>query len=123
MFLVRGETHMGNGRDGKITVVSAERVGVREASGVAEHPAGFLLIVDDEAGIYAHTPGANEAGTRFLEPADGSELNGCEGIAVSGDGRLVYVVAEGSRKIFALPISIHGPGAEPALGVPRTIGR
>jgi uncharacterized protein YjiK len=120
--LVQGEIVTMGHSHGTAVVVSMEVIAVQEASGVAVHPAGFLLIVDDDAGIYAHTPGGKGLDCTPLEPADGSKLSGCEGIAVSGDGRSVYVVAEDSRSLLALPISVSKTAA-PSLGVPRVIGK
>jgi uncharacterized protein YjiK len=101
-------------------VLSEERIAAREGSGVAVHPAGVLLIVDDEVGIYAHVPGTAPKAAP-LEPADGTLIAGAEGIALAGDGRTVFVVSEDSREVLAFGVTVRGKRA--ALGKARSLGK
>src|SRR5262245_54660649 len=63
-------------RGGGLRVLSEERTAAREASGVAVHPSGILLVVDDEAGIFTHARGKGPVEVPI------AEICGCEGIAL-----------------------------------------
>ncbi len=101
-------------------MLSEERIAAREGSGVAVHPSGVLLIVDDEVGIYAHVPGtAGKASP--LELADGTQICGAEGIALAKDGRTAFVVCEDSREVLAVSVTVRGRRV--ALGKARSLGK
>jgi hypothetical protein len=57
----------------------------REASGVAVHTSGILLVVDDEAGIFANSPGKGP------DEAPIAEICGFEGVALDEAGTRLYV--------------------------------
>jgi uncharacterized protein YjiK len=107
-------------------VLSQERTAAREASGVAVHAAGILLVVDDEAGIFAHVRGKE----LVEEPI--AEIDGCEGIALDEAGRTLFVVCEDARKVTAFAVRARGKsltlgepekrGALPRLGSKRNKG-
>src|SRR5262245_21725907 len=92
---VRGRNGAGSGG---LRVLSEERTAAREASGVAVHPSGILLVVDDEAGIFAHARGKGPV----EEPI--AEICGWEGVALDEAGTTLYEVSAG--------------GVEPGVGVP-----
>ena len=70
----------GAGRGGGLRVLSEERTAAREASGVAVHPSGILLVVDDEAGIFTHARGKGPVEVPI------AEICGCEGVALDEGG-------------------------------------
>jgi uncharacterized protein YjiK len=99
---------------GGLRVLSEERMAAREASGVAAHPSGILLVVDDEAGIFAHSPGKGP------EEAPIAEICGCEGVAFDEAGTTLYVVSEDSRKVTAF--AVRAKGGSITLGEPEKRG-
>ena len=95
-------------------MLSEERTAAREASGVAVHPSGILLVVDDEAGIFAH---ARSKGRMEVPIA---EICGCEGVALDEAGTTLYVVSEDSRKVTAF--AVRAKGGSITLGEPEKRG-
>src|SRR5262245_30114471 len=108
----RGKQHAGSGGD--LCVLSEERTAAREASGVAVHPSGVLLVVDDEAGIFAHARGKGP------EEAPIGDICGCEGVALDEAGTTLYVVSEDSRKVTAF--AVRAKRGSIALGAPEKRG-
>jgi uncharacterized protein YjiK len=104
----------GAGRGGGLRVLSEERTAAREASGVAAHPSGILLVVDDEAGIFTHARGKGSVEVPI------AELCGCEGVALDEAGTTLYVVSEDSRKVTAF--AVRAKGGSVTLGVPEQRG-
>src|SRR5262249_59400778 len=74
----RGKAGAGSG--GGLRVLSEELTAAREASGVAAHPSGILLVVDDEAGVFVHARGKGPEGTPLARGC------GCEGVALGAAG-------------------------------------
>src|SRR5262249_44699911 len=94
--------------------LSEERTAAREASGVAVHPSGILLVVDDEAGIFTHARGKGPVELPI------AEICGCEGGALDEAGKRVYVGSGGSRQVAAVPGGAKGRSI--MLGEPEKRG-
>jgi uncharacterized protein YjiK len=108
----RGKEGAGSGVG--LRVLFEERTAAREASGVAVHPSGILLVVDDEAGIFAHSRG------KGAEEAPIAEISGCEGVALDEAGTTLYVVSEDSRKVTAF--AVRAKAGSITLGEPKKRG-
>lgn len=102
----------------KLHVLSSEKTDVREFSGVTVLPDGRLAMVDDERGLYVHTPGV---GGEFLEFRHDGRLTDLEGITLSSDGRSLIVVSEDEHRLWRLPL--HGRGDKLDVDAPEKMGK
>ncbi len=101
-----------------------EKLDVEEASGVAPLKDGRLLVIDDCRGVFFVR--ANGKAKALLSAKDDDhphyapELADLEGITVDADEKNAFVVSEGSRTIFRIPLSGRGNDIEP--GAPIALG-
>ena len=85
-------------------VVAQVNTGVDSPSGIAHLPTGELFVVDDDKGVYLlKSDGKAE---RVLK-----DKKDCEGVCVSDDGKHLWTVEEGKRRVTRYDIKRHGDGS------------
>lgn len=101
-----------------------EKLDVEEASGVAPLKDGRLLVIDDCRGVFFVRKNGKSSALLPAKDRDhphyAPELSDLEGITVDAEEKNAYVVSEGTRTIFRIPLSGSGddlvPGEPIALG-------
>jgi uncharacterized protein YjiK len=92
-------------------VVIEHNTGVPEASGLAPHPDGGFLIVDDERGVFRVHPGT--VATRLPQCAGLADL---EGVCVDPASGKTWVLSERDGSVWAFHTNAQAPASETHLG-------
>jgi uncharacterized protein YjiK len=96
---------------GTLRLVHERPLGVQEASGVVALAGGTFLVVDDEAGIFRCAPDDDP-----VQLDVGMGLSDLEGICVSADGSVAYVLAERDGSVWRFEL-------DPELGDGDRLGK
>ncbi len=96
----------------KLKARGQEKIDVAEASGIAPLRGGRSLVVDDARGVYLVDKDGDAS--RILSAKDHPELMDLEGIAVDGKEENAFVVSEGARTIYQIPLTADGDDVDAA---------